>query len=108
MWGSSIVGFGSYHYTYASGRQADWLLTGFSPRKQNITLYIMDGFANYDALLTRLGKHACGKSCLYIKGLSDVHQPTLKKLVRSSVRYLQTARAHAAHPARRRHRTRSS
>src|SRR5258707_9511157 len=64
MWGASIVGFGSYHYKYASGREGDWMLIGFSPRKQNITLYIMAGFEQYDEMLARLGKHACGKSCL--------------------------------------------
>jgi hypothetical protein len=88
MWGSSIVGFGSYHYTYASGREADWMLTGFSPRKQNITLYIMAGFEQYDELLAQLGKHACGKSCLYIKRLSDVDLPTLEKLVQASVKHM--------------------
>ena len=66
MWGDAIVGFGHYHYKYASGREGDWFLTGFSPRKQNLTLYIMAGFDNYDALLARLGKHSIGKSCLYV------------------------------------------
>jgi hypothetical protein len=89
MWGTSIVGFGSYRYGYASGREVDWMLTAFSPRKQNLTLYIMPGFDGYDDLMARLGKHSCGKSCLYIKRLSDVHLPTLKKLVGSSVRYLK-------------------
>ena len=89
MWGDSIVGFGSYHYRYASGREGDWPLTGFSPRKQNLTLYIMAGFEQYDDLLRKLGKHARGKSCLYIKRLSDVHLPTLKKLVQASVRHMQ-------------------
>ena len=88
MWGSNIVGFGSYHYVYASGRGGDWPLTAFSPRKQNITLYIMAGFEQYDDLLTRLGKHSCGKSCLYIKRLSDLHVPTLKKLVTASVKHM--------------------
>jgi hypothetical protein len=89
MWGTSIVGFGSYHYKYASGREADWMLIGFSPRKQNITLYIMAGFDQYDEMLARLGKHACGKSCLYIKRLSDVHVPTLKQLVQASVQHMR-------------------
>lgn len=88
MWGASIVGFGSYHYKYASGREADWMLTGFAPRKQNITLYIMAGFEQYDEMLAQLGKHACGKSCLYIKRLSDVHMPTLKQLVQASVQHM--------------------
>ncbi len=88
MWGTSIVGFGSYHYKYASGREGDWMLTAFSPRKQNITLYIMAGFAGYDELMAKLGKHSCGKSCLYIKRLSDVHLPTLKKLINASVKHM--------------------
>jgi hypothetical protein len=85
MWGSSIVGFGSYHYVYESGREADWFLAGFSPRKQNLTLYIMGGLAQ-QALLKKLGKHKAGKSCLYIKRVEDVDLPTLKKLIRQSVR----------------------
>jgi hypothetical protein len=89
MWGAGIVGFGSYHYKYASGREADWMLTGFSPRKQNITLYLMGGFDNHSELLAQLGKHSCAKSCLYIKRLSDVHLPTLRKLVKSSVQYMK-------------------
>ncbi len=89
MWGNSIVGFGSYHYRYASGREADWFLVGFSPRKQNMTLYIMDGFDQYDTLLKSLGKHSTGKSCLYVKRLDDVHMPTLKKLVRESVKHMR-------------------
>jgi hypothetical protein len=88
MWGSSIVGFGSYHYKYASGREGDWMLTAFSPRKNNITLYIMSGFDGYDELLDRLGKYSCSKSCLYIKRLSDIHLPTLRKLVKTSVQHL--------------------
>ncbi|MDE0061535.1 MAG: DUF1801 domain-containing protein, partial [Gammaproteobacteria bacterium] len=66
MWGSSIVGFGSYHYTYASGREGDWPVVGFAPRKRNLVLYIMPGFARYESLLARLGKHRTGKSCLYV------------------------------------------
>src|SRR3990172_1272587 len=81
MWGSSIVGFGTLNYTYASGREVEWMMTGFSPRKQNITLYIMAGFDKYDDLMAKLGTYSCGKSCLYIKRLSDVHVPTLTKLV---------------------------
>ena len=88
MWGTSIVGFGSYHYKYASGREADWMLTGFAPRKQNITLYIMSGFEQYDEMLAQLGKHSCGKSCLYIKRLSDVDVPTLKQLVQASAQHM--------------------
>lgn len=89
MWGPSIVGFGSYHYVYDSGREGDWPLTGFSPRKQNLSLYIMAGFEKYDDLLEKLGKHSTGKSCLYIKRLSDVHLPTLKKLIRESVKHVK-------------------
>jgi len=90
MWGSSIVGFGTYHYKYESGREGDWFLTGFSPRKQNLTLYIMPGFAQYDELMKKLGKHKTGKSCLYIKSLADVDLPTLKKLVQESVKRMST------------------
>jgi Domain of unknown function (DU1801) len=88
MWGSSIVGFGSYHYKYASGREGDWMLTAFSPRKQNITLYIYADFEGRDELMAQLGKHSCGKACIYIKRLSDVHLPTLKKLIKVSVKYM--------------------
>ena len=88
MWGDSIVGFGSYHYRYASGREGDWFLTGFSPRKQNLTLYIMAGFEQYDELLKSLGKYKTGKACLYVKRLEDIHLPTLKKLVRQSVKHM--------------------
>ena len=88
MWGTSIVGFGSYHYTYASGREGDWMKVGFSPRKQNLTLYIMDGFAKYDELLGKLGKHKTGKSCLYINKLDDVDQEVLRELVKESVEFV--------------------
>ena len=89
MWGSSMVGFGSYHYRYDSGREGDWFLTGFAPRKQALTLYIMDGFAGQDALMEKLGKHKTGKSCLYINKLDDIHRPTLRKLIRKSVTHLK-------------------
>ncbi len=85
MWGSSMVGFGSYDYKYASGHEGNWFLTGFSPRKQNLTLYIMSGFADADPLLAKLGKHTTGKACLYVKKLDDIHLPTLRKLIRESV-----------------------
>jgi len=88
MWGDSMVGFGSYHYCYESGREGDWFLTGFSPRKQNLTLYIMSGFTQYDALLKKLGKFTTGKSCLYIKKIEDIDLPTLKELVRQSVDFV--------------------
>ena len=89
MWGASIVGFGSYHYKYASGQEGDWPLTAFAPRKQDLTLYIMPGFAEYGDLMKQLGKHRTGRSCLYIKRLSDVHVPTLKKLIRESARSMK-------------------
>jgi hypothetical protein len=85
MWGTSIVGFGSYHYKYASGHEGEWPLVGFSPRKQNLTVYIVPGFANYDALLSKLGKHKTGKSCLYLNSLEDIHLPTLRELIQRSV-----------------------
>ena len=88
MWGSGIVGFGSRRYKYASGREIDWMLIAFSPRKQNITLYISSGFEGYDELMAKLGKHSCGKGCLYIKRLSDVHLPILKKLINASVKHM--------------------
>lgn len=91
MWGDSIVGFGEYHYRYASGRQGDWPLVAFSPRKQNLTLYIMAGFEAYDSLMSKLGKYKTGKSCLYLKKLSDVHQETLRELVRQSVAHMIAA-----------------
>lgn len=89
MWGDSIVGFGEYSYRYASGREGDWMLVGFSPRKANLTLYIMSGFEQYDALLAKLGKHKTGKSCLYIKRLSDVDTAVLRELVQKSVAHMQ-------------------
>ncbi len=91
MWGGSIVGFGSYHYTYASGREGDWLAAGFSPRKQALTLYIMSGFSKHDELMSRLGKHTTGKSCLYIKKLTDIDMDVLEELVRLSVESVTSA-----------------
>ena len=88
MWGDSIVGFGTYHYKYASGREGDWMLTGFSPRKRNLTLYIMSGFDQYDALLGDLGKYKTGKSCLYINKLGDVNLKVLTDLVQRSVQHM--------------------
>lgn len=88
MWGDSIIGFGSYHYHYASGREGDWFLTGFSPRKQNLTLYIMSGFDAYEALLKKLGKFKTGKSCLYINKLEDVDMDVLRELVRQSAEHM--------------------
>ena len=88
MWGNSIVGFGSYHYRYENGREGDWFLTGFSPRKQNISLYIMSGFSNYDELMKGLGKYKTGKACLYVNKLDDVHENVLKDLISQSVAYI--------------------
>ena len=89
MWGPSIVGFGSYHYKYASGREGDWPMMGFSPRKKDLTLYIMMGFEKHADLMEKLGKHSHSKSCLYIKRLSDVHIPTLKKLIKIGLKDLK-------------------
>lgn len=89
MWGPSIIGLGHYHYKYASGRENDWFLTGFSPRKQSLTLYIMNGFKRYDEILSRLGKYKTGKSCLYINKLEDIDIKVLEELIKSSVEYLQ-------------------
>ena len=91
MWGPSMVGFGQYHYTYQSGREGDWFLTGFSPRKQNLTLYIMSGFKRYDTLLGKLGKHKTGKSCLYVKRLEDVDLKVLETLIKESVAHMKKA-----------------
>ena len=85
MWGSSIVGFGSRHLKYASGRELDWMVIGFSPRKANITLYLPGGVENQAALLKQLGKYTTGKGCLYIKKLKDVDTKVLKQLVNESV-----------------------
>ena len=89
MWGPSIVGFGSYRYKYASGREGDWPMTSFSPRKKDLTLYIMMGFEKHADLMEKLGKHSHSKSCLYIKRLSDVHIPTLKKLIKIGLKDLK-------------------
>ncbi|MEO5887468.1 MAG: DUF1801 domain-containing protein [Anaerolineales bacterium] len=85
MWGASIVGFGSYHYKGASGREGDWMLTGFSPRKQNLTLYILGGFDSHTDLLKKLGKHKTSVGCLYIKKLEDVDVKVLKELIKKSM-----------------------
>ncbi|MDY6931628.1 MAG: DUF1801 domain-containing protein [Halobacteriota archaeon] len=88
MWGDSIVGFGSYHYKYKSGREGDWLSTGFSPRKRYLTIYIMSGFERYDELMNKLGKYKTGKSCLYINKIEDIDQSVLKELIRESIEYV--------------------
>ncbi len=89
MWGTSMVGFGSFHYKGSGGREGDWPLTGFSPRKDNLTVYIMSGFQDFTELLGKLGKHKKGMGCLYLKSLDDVHMPTLKTLVRQSVKRMK-------------------
>jgi len=89
MWGSSVVGFGDYHYKYESGRENDWFVTGFSPRKDSLTLYFMTGVERYKPILARLGKHRTGKGCLYIKSLEDVDADVLKELITTSKRDLK-------------------
>lgn len=89
MWGPSIVGFGSYHYKYESGREGDWFLTGFSPRKQALTLYIMGGFQRHEQLMRKLGRHKTGSSCLYIRKLADLDLGVLKQLITRSVRHMK-------------------
>jgi len=85
MWGTAIVGFGSYHYKYASGREGDWHLVGFSPRKENLTLYIMSGFGGFEKLMAKLGRYKTGRSCLYIRRLGDVDEAVRRKLIDGSV-----------------------
>ena len=86
MWGSRIVGFGQYHYRYASGREGDFMLTGFSPGTRNLTMYIMSGFDNYESLMNSLGKYKTGKSCLYVRKLDDIDEKVLATLIEKSVR----------------------
>jgi len=86
MWGPSIVGFGTYRYKYPSGREGEWFLTGFSPRKENLTLYFMSGFGGHPEAMRKLGKFKTGQSCLYIQSLEDLHLPTLRKLMKDSIR----------------------
>lgn len=85
MWGDAIVGFGTYHYVYASGREGDWMLTGFSPRKANISLYLMAGFDQLGDELSTLGKHKSSKGCLYVKKLSDIDEKVLCKMIKKSI-----------------------
>jgi hypothetical protein len=85
MWGATMIGFGTHHYTYASGREGDWFVIGFSPRKRTTTLYILDGFDEYQSLLSKLGKHSTSKSCLYIKKLDDIDIKVLEQLLKKSV-----------------------
>ena len=94
MWGDSIIGFGSYHYKYKSGREGDWFLTGFSPRKQNLTLYIMSGFKRYEELISKLGKYKTGKACLYINRLADIDLKILEDLIKQSVAHMRSLNKH--------------
>lgn len=89
MWGTAIIGFGTYRYKYTSGQEADWPLAAFSPRKQNLTLYVMPGFETYDDLMSKLGKYKTGKVCIYIKNLRDVDEDILKKLIKGSVDHVK-------------------
>lgn len=89
LWGGSIIGFGSYHYVYDSGREGDWFLTGVSPRKSNLSVYITAGFDRYGDLMDRLGKHRTGKSCLYINKLEEIDLDVLRDLVAESVAHMR-------------------
>ena len=89
MWGGSIIGFGTYHYVYASGREGDWFLAGFSPRKQNLAIYVMSGFGIHKDNLAKLGKYKAGKSCLYVKRLEDIDLKVLRAILRESVAYVK-------------------
>lgn len=89
MWGASIIGFGQYHYKYESGREGDSLMTGFSPRKTALTLYVMGGFKQRPDLMERLGKYKTGKSCLYVKRLSDIDLAVLEELVAADIAYMR-------------------
>jgi hypothetical protein len=93
LWGPSIVGFGRRKVRYADGRQAEFMAIAFAPRKTNITLYLMSGFTDRERLLDQLGQHSCGQGCVYIKRLSDVHLPTLKKLIVASVKHARANNA---------------
>jgi hypothetical protein len=89
MWGESIVGFGSYHYKYDSGREGDWFITGFSPGKQKLSIYVIPGFDHYPGLMKKLGKYKTGKSCLYVNKLEDVDRTVLRELLDQSVKFMR-------------------
>ncbi len=89
MWGTSIVGYGEYHYKYATGREGDFMITGFSPRKQALTVYVMAGFDRFESQMKKLGKYKTGRSCLYIKRLEDVDEKILEKIIKGSVAYMR-------------------
>ena len=90
MWGPTIIGYGQYHYRYATGREGDFLATGFSPRKANLSIYIMPGYGDFGSILTRLGKHKIGKSCLYVNKLADIELDVLEQLIRAGLMDLAT------------------
>lgn len=91
MWGTQIVGFGAYSYSNTAGKDFEWMLTGFSPRKQAISVYIMSGFAKFGAQMKKLGRYKTGKSCLYIRRLSDVDENVLQDLISASIRHLRNS-----------------
>ncbi len=91
MWGTSIVGFGNYHYKYKTGREGDWFLAGFSPRKQSMTVYMMGGFEGKEELLDKLGKHKMSVGCLYVNKLADIDLKILEKLIKNSVNILKNS-----------------
>ncbi|MCF4099856.1 DUF1801 domain-containing protein [Maritalea mediterranea] len=88
MWGTAIIGCGTYHYKYEGGREGNFMRVGFAPRKANLVLYIMSGFSEYEALLDNLGKHKTGKSCLYVKRLSDIDESVLEEIITLSLAYM--------------------
>jgi hypothetical protein len=89
MWGSSIVGFGSYRYRYSTGKEGEWFKVGFAPRKKNLTLYLMSGFTGQNDLLSRLGKHTTGKGCLYVKSLEGIDEKVLTELIDRSLAFVE-------------------
>ncbi len=97
MWGPSIIGYGRYHYVYKSGREGDFLATGFSPRKSALSIYIMPGYQNYSAIMNRLGKHKLGRSCLYVNKLDDIDVEVLAELIRTGLADLD--KIWTVHPA---------
>lgn len=93
LWNNGIIGFGNWHYKYESGREGDWFVIGFSPRKQNLSIYLMDGFSGYEELMGQLGKDKTGKSCLYIKKISDIAPKALCKLIEGSYAHFEKKKA---------------
>lgn len=89
LWGNSLIGFGQYHYRYDSGREGDMMMTGFSPRKSSLSVYVIGGFSELDDLLSKLGKHKIGKACLYINKLADVDEAVLRMLIEKAYSYMQ-------------------